>query len=43
MEQSPNDTYEAIGLLEQYFSHEEAMLYKHSKFRFSYCFENLQL
>ena len=29
-EQSPNNTYESIVLLEQYFSHQKAMLYQHT-------------
>ena len=35
MEQSPNNTYEAIALLEQYFSHQKAMLYQTQNSDFS--------
>ena len=40
--QSPNNTYQVIALLEQYFFHRKSMLYQNAKFRFSYCFEILQ-
>ena len=42
MEQNPNNTYQGSALLEQYFSHQKAMLYQDIKFRFFHCFENLQ-
>ena len=42
MEQSPNNTYQAIALLEEYFSHQKAMLYRHINLRFSQFFANLQ-
>ena len=32
MEQSLNNTYQAIALLEQYFPYQKAMLYQHKKF-----------
>ena len=34
MELSPNNTYQAINLLEQYFFHQKAMFYQHMKYRF---------
>ena len=40
--QSLNNTYQAVALLDQYFSHQKPMLYQQRKFRFFHCFENLQ-
>ena len=42
MEQSLNNTYQVIAMLDSIFSHQKAMLYQHMKFRFFYCFENFQ-
>ena len=36
MEQSPNNTYQAIALFEQIFPHLKTVLYQYTKLRFFY-------
>ena len=42
MEQSPNNSYQAIALLEQYFSPSETNALSIHEIQIFHCFENLQ-